>query len=81
MFTPEFIAQVALYGVTVIGIVEVVKRAIKIKSWLAVIASVLISIFVCLPSLKSVSTIEWIILVICVVLEANGVFKALHSTG
>lgn len=80
MFTPEFIALVAGYGLTVIGIVELAKRAIKIKGWMAFALSIVASIVVCLPSLSG-DLASYIILVGCVILEANGLFKVIHNKG
>ena len=78
MFTPEFITQVAGYGVAVLGVVEMVKRFLKVKGWIAVVISVVASFAVCLPSLSG-DVLHWLLLVGCVILEANGLFKALHA--
>lgn len=78
MFTPEFIALVVGYGLTVIGVIELLKRVLKIKGWMAAGASIVASFVICLPSLSG-DVVQYIIMVACVALEANGIFKALHT--
>lgn len=82
MFTPEFLLQVAAYGATVIGIVEMVKRLLKLQemaNWIKIVISIVASVVVTLPSLSG-NVFEYIILVACVALEANGLFKAFHKS-
>jgi len=83
MFTPEFILQVVAYGGAVIGIVQLIKSWLKLEDlpdWVKVITSVFASFAVCLPSIGSYSTFVWLVMVGCVILEANGLFKAFHKT-
>uniref|UniRef100_A0A6M3L0L0 Uncharacterized protein n=1 Tax=viral metagenome TaxID=1070528 RepID=A0A6M3L0L0_9ZZZZ len=83
MFTPEFILQVVAYGGAVIGIVQLIKSWLKLEDlpdWVKVITSVFASLVVCLPSAGSYSAFVWLVMVGCVILEANGLFKAFHKT-
>lgn len=82
MFTPDFILQVAGYGAAVVGIVEMVKRVLKLQeiaNWIKVLISIVASFVVTLPSLSG-DAVQYVILVVCVILEANGLFKAFHSS-
>ena len=82
MFTPEFILQVVGYGVAVVGIVETIKRILKLQgmaNWIKIGISIVASFVVTLPSLSG-DVFHYLMLVVCVVLEANGLFKAFHKS-
>jgi len=79
MFTPEFIAMIIAYGATVIGIVELVKKALKLNGWINYVVSLIVAPVVCLPSIGQMPIEHWIIMAVCVFLEANGLFKAFHT--
>ena len=82
MFSAEFVQLIVGYGLAVIGVVEAVKRAFKLTKlpdWVKVVISIIASFIVTLPSLSG-DIVHYLILVFCVALEANGIFKALHKS-
>lgn len=80
MFTPEFLLLVSGLALTVIGVVELIKKTLKVTiHWVSVVVSVVASVVVCIPKWNG-DVINYAVLVLCVVLEANGLFKALHTS-
>ena len=78
MFTPDFIQQITLSAGFTVGAVEGLKRLLKIKGWLAICLSGIVSFTVCLPSV-SLGLVGYLIHVACTCLAANGLFKAFHT--
>lgn len=81
MFSEQFITAVMGYGLSVIGITQLVKKMLPniVKGWVAVVVSIIASFAVCIPAFNGYVWYMWLILVVAVALEANGVFKALKN--
>ena len=83
MFTPEFLGQVVLYGAMAIAAVELIKKVFKLDKfpdYAKILVTVVAAFPVCLPALSGGMELgQWLILVGCVILEANGLFKAFHT--
>lgn len=80
MLDPEFLQKVASFAAVVIGSTEVLKKKLKLRGVPSVIASVLISLVICLPSFEK-GVINYILMAGAVSLTANGLFKFINKSG
>ncbi|MEJ2626962.1 MAG: hypothetical protein P8078_00170 [bacterium] len=80
MLDPEFLQKVASFAAVVIGSTEVLKKKLKLRGIGTVIVSVLVSLVVCIPSLKE-GIINYILIAGAVSLAANGLFKFINKSG
>jgi hypothetical protein len=80
MFSPEFLAMVASYTLPVLAIVELVKRFVKSAGWVTVVISVAAAAVSCIPVIGAQGLVYYAVLTVCVVLSANGVFKAVNRS-
>ena len=77
MFTPELIKEVAALTVVVLAVTQAIKKWVHTEGKVAFIISGIITIIVVLLKTLSVEPYDWtkfIILVIAVFLEANGLY-------
>jgi hypothetical protein len=80
MLDPEFLQKAASFAAVVIGSTEVLKKKLKLRGIGTVIVSVLVSLVVCIPSLKE-GIINYILIAGAVSLTANGLFKFINKSG
>ena len=78
VITPDLLQQVSLYAVSVIGVVEAIKRIIKLKGAAAFILSLLVSLGACIPVLAG-GAAQYFLVSALVCAAANGLFKAFHK--
>lgn len=77
MFTPELIAEIIGLAAIVLAITQAVKKWLKAEGYVALIISAVVSILFALWKILSVQPYDWgrfVILVIGVFLEANGIY-------
>ena len=77
MFTPELIAEIIGLAAIVLAITQAVKKWLKAEGYVALIISAVVSILFTLWKILSVQPYDWgrfVILVIGVFLEANGIY-------
>lgn len=77
MFTPELIAEIIGLATIVLAITQAVKKWLKAEGYVALAISAVVSILFALWKILSVQPYDWgrfVILVIGVFLEANGIY-------
>ena len=78
IITPDLLQQVSVFSITVIGIVEMLKKSANLKGFAAVLVSLLVSFGACLTVL-SAGLAYYLTVSTLVFLSANGIFKAFHK--
>ena len=77
MLTPELIAEIIGLAAIVLAITQAVKKWFKAEGYMALIISAVVSILIALWKTLSVQPYDWakfIILVVGVFLESNGIY-------
>lgn len=74
MISPDFLQKVGSFAAVVIGTTEILKKKLKLRGIGTVIASVIVSLVICIPSLET-GIINYILMAGAVALTANGLFK------
>jgi uncharacterized membrane protein (DUF441 family) len=79
IFTTEFLAAVSAKVIIVVAATELIKKLLKVKAWVAVVLSLVVSAGACLPDLFTQSVVVYALLVVVVWGTANGFFKVVHK--